>query len=145
MDRVRFKCRSSVQSAAVVPQAAVSTAVASGEGISFISGSGGAAAPTSGTSGDGAVYVLPAAGNGVLGFASDILGAGGTLDLSAALAATDWNGAASTLPGYLTVTNSSAGATISIAPTFDGPGTAIATIPGATSLDLNGLLAHAIT
>ena len=124
---------------ATVSQADVSTFATSNTNMSFIGNS------TGSTSGTGGVYVLPAAGSGVLALAGDVLDAGGTLDLTAALAATDWNGTASTLPDYLAVTDTSAGATISIAPTFDGSATAIATIAGATSLDLKTLLAHAMT
>ena len=125
-----------IASGASHPAAVASVQSAS---MSFIGNS------TGSTSGTGGVYVLPAAGSGVLALAGDVLDAGGTLDLTAALAATDWNGTASTLPGYLAVTDTSAGATISIAPTFDGSATAIATIAGATSLDLKTLLAHAMT
>jgi hypothetical protein len=89
--------------------------------------------------------VLPAAGGGLVSFPGDILNAGGALDLTNALAATDWNGTASTLPDYVTVTDTSAGAVISLATTAGGPGTAIATIPGATDLNLDTLLAHAVT
>jgi hypothetical protein len=49
------------------------------------------------------------------------------------------------LPDYLTVTDTSAGAVVSLATTAGGPGTAIATIPGATDLNLDTLLAHAVT
>ena len=66
-------------------------------------------------------------------------------DLKPALAATDWNGAASTLSKYLTVADSAKGATLSIAATSGGAGVAIATIDGATTTNLTGLLAHAIT
>ncbi|MEA2787705.1 MAG: hypothetical protein QOG73_111, partial [Acetobacteraceae bacterium] len=68
-----------------------------------------------------------------------------TLDLKPALAATDWNGAASTLSKYLTVTDSAQGATLSIAATSGGTGVAIASINGATTATLASLLAHSIT
>jgi hypothetical protein len=95
--------------------------------------------------GGGKVYVLSAAGNGPLNFTSDVLDNGGILDLRNVLAAMDWNSAASTLPDYLTVTDTSAGAVVSIASTSGGAQTVIATIPDATDLNLDALLAHSIT
>jgi hypothetical protein len=77
--------------------------------------------------------------------ASDALSSGGTLDLTNALAATDWDGAPSTLPDYLAVTDMPAGTEIWLATTSGGPGTMIATIQGATDLSLDSLLAHSIT
>jgi hypothetical protein len=65
--------------------------------------------------------------------------------LKTALAATKWNGVAGTLPAYLTVTDSSRGATISIAATAGGSAVAIASITGATNLTYLTMLQHAIT
>ncbi len=127
---------------ATVSQADVSAAT-SGASMSFLRALGDAGIPTFGT--DGNVCVLPAAGNGALAFTNDVLDTSAALDFRVALAAPDWNGAASILPGYLGVTDRPQGAVISIAATFDGSGRAIATIPNATSLDLNTLLAHSIT
>jgi hypothetical protein len=112
--------------------------------MSLIGGSNDSTASDAGTGGGGYVYDLPAAGNGPVIFADDILSAGGMLDLTNALAATDWNGVPSTLPAYLAVTDTSAGAEISLAATSGGPGTVIATIPGATDLSFDSLLAHSI-
>jgi hypothetical protein len=67
------------------------------------------------------------------------------LDLRTALAATNWNHSASTLPNYLKVTNPSQGAVLSIAPTSGGAGVAIATINGATGTTLASLLTHSLT
>jgi hypothetical protein len=93
----------------------------------------------------GQTYLIPAAGNGVAAFTSNILAMGDTLDLTTALAATNWNGADSTLPNYLNVTDSTQGATLSISATSAGSGVAIATIDGATTATLSSLLAHSIT
>ncbi len=95
--------------------------------------------------GRGNTYILPAAGKGTDSFTGNILNLGDTVDLKTALAATNWNGAAATLSQYLTVADSTKGATVSIAATSGGAGAAIATINGATTLNLSGLLAHAIT
>ena len=131
---------------AMVSQSDISTFATSGASMSLIGGATGSADPGSGTGDDGSkVYVLLDAGNGSLNFTSDVLDNGGILDLRNALAATDWNGAASTLPDYLTVTNTSAGAVVSIASTSGRAGTGIATIPDATDLNLDALLAHSIT
>jgi hypothetical protein len=78
-------------------------------------------------------------------FTSNILAMGDTLDLTTALAATDWNGSAATLANYLKVTDSSKAATLSISATSGGAGVAIATIDGATNATLSSLLAHSIT
>jgi hypothetical protein len=133
-----------------VAQSEVSIAATSGNHVLFLSGSdnivslsGGADTVTD--SGRVNTYVLPASGNGTVTFSSNILSTGDTLDLKAALAATDWNGSASTLPKYLTVADSATSATLSIAATSGGSGVAIATIDGASSATLTSLLAHAIT
>ncbi len=90
-------------------------------------------------------FILPAASTGSATFTNDILSLGDTINLQTALAATDWDGSASDLNNYLSVTDTSSGATLSIAPTSGGSSAPIATIAGETSLDLNGLLSHAIT
>lgn len=133
-----------------VSQSNISVAATSGAGMVFVGGSNDVADLSAGSStvtdtGGGNTYVLPAAGTGTATFTSDILSAGDTLDLKSALAATDWDGAVSTLPNYLSVSDSSQGAVVSIAPHSGGSGTAIATIAGATNLDLNAVLAHSIT
>nr|WP_294547210.1 cellulase family glycosylhydrolase [uncultured Rhodopila sp.] len=133
-----------------VSQSQVSVQAASGNGLLFISGSddtvtlpGGAGTITD--TGQGNTYILPAAGTGTDTFTSDITATGGTLDLTAALAATNWDGSASTLPNYVTVADSSAGAVLSVAPTSGGPGVAIATIDGAATATLSSLLPHLIS
>ena len=77
-------------------------------------------------------------------FNSNVLNTGATLDLKNALAATTWTGSASTVSNYLTVNNTASGATIAISATSGGPGTAIASMAGATGLNLTTVLAHAI-
>jgi hypothetical protein len=142
------------QSSATVSQSQVSVVATAGNHMLFTSGSGNQVNLSGGTdtindSGSGNTYVLPAAGNGSDTFAgtftSNILTANDTLDLRTALAATDWNGASSTLSNYLTVTDSAQGATLSIAPTSGAAGVVIATIGGASSANLSSVLAHALT
>ena len=130
-------------SGATVSQADVSATATSGDSMSFLQALNGTGIPTVGT--DGTVYVLPPASNEALAFTNDVINTTATLDLRTALAAGDWNGAASNLPHYLGVTDRPQGAVISIATIFNGSGRVIATIPGATSLDLSTLLAHSIT
>jgi hypothetical protein len=125
---------------ATVSQSDVSAYAQTGSNMSLI---GSASAPAS--AGDGPVYTLPAAGGAPMDFTGNVLNEGATLDLTSALAATDWNGAASTLPDYLAVTDTSTGAEISLSTTAGGAGSVIATIPGATDLNFDTLMAHAIT
>ncbi len=93
----------------------------------------------------GQTYVIPAAGHGVEAFTSNILAQGDILNLKTALAATNWNGSAATLPNYLKVTNSAQAATLSISSTSGGASVPIATIDGATTATLSSVLAHSIT
>jgi hypothetical protein len=135
---------------ATVSQSEVSVAATAGSHTLFISGSGdiitlSAAANTVTDTGGGNMFVFAAASIGTTIFTSNITTIGDTLDLANALAATDWNGSASTLSNYLTVTNSAQNATLSIADKSGGPGVAIATISGAGPTTLSSLLAHAIT
>jgi hypothetical protein len=95
--------------------------------------------------GGGNTFILPAAGKGTDSFTCNILAIGDTLDLKPALAATNWNGSASTLSKYLTVTDTTAGATLSIAKTSGGAGVLIGSISGNTTASLTSLLAHSIT
>ncbi|HYZ24317.1 MAG TPA: hypothetical protein VE690_19360 [Rhodopila sp.] len=108
-----------------VDQSGISVAATSGTNMMFISGSNDTVDLSGGThtvtdTGSGNTYILPAAGSGTVSFTNDILTEGDTLNLKTALAATDWNGAASTLSNYLKVSNSSQGAVVSIAPTSGG-------------------------
>jgi len=138
------------QASTTVTQSQVSVVATAGDHMLFISGTGDSVNLAGGSNtitdtGTSNTYVLPQAGQGSDTFTSNILTTGDTLDLTTALAATDWNGAASTLSNYLTVANSAQGAVLSIAPTSGGVGVAIATIDGATNTSLSGLLAHALT
>ncbi len=128
----------------------ISVLSTSGAHMLFLKGSGdivnlSGGANTITDTGRGNTYILPTAGKGTDSFTGNILNLGDTVDLKSALAATNWNGAAATLSQYLTVADSTKGATLSIAATSGGAGAAIATINGATTLNLSGLLAHAIT
>ncbi|HEX2943314.1 MAG TPA: hypothetical protein VHO91_19835, partial [Rhodopila sp.] len=90
-------------------------------------------------------FVLQAAGHGAETFTNNILSLGDKLDLRTALAATDWNGATSTLSSYLSASNSGTAKVLSIAPTAGAKGVAIATISGASGTSLNSLLTHTLT
>jgi hypothetical protein len=139
------------QASATVSLSQISIVATSGNHMVFISGSGDTVNLSGGTdtitdTGSGNTYVIPAAGKGYDTFASNVLSiTGDKLDLRTALAATNWNHTASTLANYLSVTNPSQGAVLSIAPTSGGAGVAIATINGATGPTLTGLLAHSLT
>jgi hypothetical protein len=133
-----------------ISQSQVSVAATSGNQMLFMSGSGDIVTLTGGAdtisdTGSANTYILPAAGQGTDTFTSDILSSGDTLDLMPALAATNWNGASSTLSNYLSVADQGNAAVLSIAPTSGGAGTAIATITGASGTNLSTLLAHSIT
>jgi len=131
-----------------ITQSQISIVATAGNHMLFLSGSGDVVSLSGGTNtvtdtGSGNTYILPAAGNGINAFTSNILASGDTLDLKTALAATSWNGAATTLSHYLTVADSAKGATLSVSPISGGVGVAIATISG-SSTNLTGLLAHAL-
>jgi hypothetical protein len=133
-----------------VSQSQVSVVATAGTHMLFVSGSGNilnlsGGANTITDTGTANTYILPAAGKGTDSFTSNILTTTDTLDLRPALAATNWNGAAATLPNYLKLADSAQGATLSIAPTSGGTGVAIASISGATTATLTSLLAHSIT
>ena len=133
-----------------VSQSQVSVVASVGTHMLFLQGSANivtlsGGADTIADTGSANTYILPAAGNGSVTFTSNILTTTDTLDLKTTLGATNWDRAAATLAQYLTVTDSTKGATISVASTAGGVGVAVATINGATTLNLSGLLAHAIT
>ena len=122
----------------------------SGTHAVFISGSGDTVNLSGGSdtitdTGTNNTYVLPVAGQGSNAFSSDILAIGDQLDLTACLAATTWNGQASTLANYVSVADTPQGATVLISAKSGGSGVAVATLNGATGLTLTNLLAHAIT
>ena len=135
---------------ATVTQSQVSIAATTGSHMLFLSGSGDIVSLSGGTDtvtdpGGGNTYILPVAGKGTVAFAGNILSIGDTLDLKTALAATKWTGSATTLSKFLTVTDSAAGATLSVSTTSGGSGVAIASIHGATTANLTSVLAHSIT
>jgi hypothetical protein len=128
----------------------VSVTAIAGDRIVFIGGTGDTVALSGGTNmitetGDNNTYVLPSAGGGYDRFTTNVLAKGDTLNLKAALAASDWNGAPSTLGNYLTVTNTLQGAELSISATAGGNAIGVATIRGTTDATLNSLLTHIIT
>jgi hypothetical protein len=138
------------QSSTTVSQSQVSIVANSGTHMLFVSGQGDIVTLTGGAdtitdTGSGNTYVLPTAGQGSDTFTNNVLTNGDTLDLKPALSATNWDGSASTLGNYLSVSDSGNGATLSIANTAGGAGMAIATIGGATNATLQTVLAHAIT
>ena len=114
----------------------------------FISGTGDTVSLSGGNNsitdtGGGNTFVIPAAGKGYDTFTNNILTNGDTLDLRTVLAATKWDGAASTLSEFLVVTNTPQAMVLQVAP--GGPGMAMLSINGAQGTNLAGLLAHAIT
>jgi hypothetical protein len=142
------------QANVTVSQSQVSVVATAGDHMVFVTGTGDTVSLTGGKdtitdSRGGNTFVLPAAGKGYDTFTgtsgSNILTLKDTLDLRPALEATDWNGSASTLPRYLTVTDTAQGAILSIAPTSGGTGVAVATIGGATNATLSDLLPHMLT
>jgi hypothetical protein len=140
----------STTTSSTVTQSEVSVVATAGTHLVFIQGSGDIVSLTGGAetitdTGSNNTYILPASGKGTDAFTSNILTTGDTLDLKPALAATNWNGLASTLAQYLTVADTAKGATLSIAATSGGTGVAIGSISGATTATLSSLLAHSIT
>jgi hypothetical protein len=140
----------SATTSSTVTQSEVSVVATAGTHLVFIQGSGDIVNLSGGTdtitdTGSNNTYILPASGKGTDAFTSNILTIGDTLDLKPALAATNWNGSASTLSQYLTVADTTKGATLSIAATSGGKGVAIGSISGATTATLSSLLAHSIT
>jgi hypothetical protein len=134
----------------VVTQSEISVVATSGSRMVFVSGSDNSLNLSGGTNtisdtGTGNVYFVPAARHGKDIFTSNITTNNDILDLRPALAATKWNGAASSLSGYLTVTDSASGAMISLASRSGGSGREIAFIDGATKLTVGTLLTHCIT
>ena len=145
--------------AIAVPQSAASATVTlnsvlvnatAGNHAMFISGSSNTINLSGGTEtitdlGGTNTYVIPASGKGYEAFTTDVLNLNDVLDLRPALKATNWTGTSSTLSKYLSVADSSQGATLSISATSGGAKTAIALIGGATTTNLSTLLTHAIT
>ena len=94
----------------------------------------------------GDTIVMPSAGNG-FDNVTVTPGADPFLDFRTALAGTDWNGAAATLPSYIHVASDSGGTSISLSATANGGATAIASVSQLVGpqWDLSAVLAHAVT
>ena len=94
-------------------------------------------------SGSGNRIIMPAIGgfDDVFGY---VLQNSDMLDFRAALSKTTWNGSNATLGNFLKVTMSGTDATIALAPTAGGAATKVAVLRDSGSLDLAGLLTHAI-
>jgi hypothetical protein len=141
---------------ATVSQSGISVSLAAGSTMLFVSGThdtfdlSGSTQQVSNIAqvsdtGSGNTYILPAAGHGEVSFTKNILAVSDTVDLRPALAATSWNGSASTLATNLTVTTAGSNAVLSVTPASGGSAVAIAVIDGAGGTSLNTLLAHALT
>jgi hypothetical protein len=122
----------------------------SGNHMVFITGTGDTVKLSGGKdtvtdTGHGNAYTVPTAGNGYNTFTSDILKIGDTLNFTAALAKTNWNHAASSLPAYLHFANTTNGAVVSISSTANGPAVGVATIQQASTETFASLLSHSIT
>ena len=114
--------------------------IATGGSNNTINAGGGDNAMTGGTGNDR--FILPTAGHGfdtISGF-SELNG--DLLEVHAALAATNWNGASATLANYLKVTASGGNTTLSVASKGTGAGAAITKLQGAGNLGLSDLLSH---
>lgn len=135
---------------ATISMSSVLVSAAAGNRTLFVGGSNNTLTLAGGTEtitdlGGANTYVVPAAGKGYDAFTTDVLNLNDVLDLRPALKATNWTGTASSLSKYLSVADSSQGATLSISATSGGAKTAIALIGGATTTNLSTLLTHAIT
>jgi hypothetical protein len=85
-------------------------------------------------------YVLNGPGHGFDTISDFSPYVGNKLDLTSALAATNWNGKASTLGGYISVTDTGGNATIAISTTSGGTGVGVASLHNDGSLSLATLL-----
>ena len=136
------------QTNATISASGVTVTATAGNHMVFISGQDDTVSLSGGNNsitdtGGGNTFVIPAAGDGYDTFMNNILTNGDTLDLSTVLAATQWDGADSTLSKFLDVTNTPQAMVLQVAP--GGAGMAMLTINGAQGSNLAGLLAHAIT
>ena len=88
---------------------------------------------------------LPAAGTGVAQIDGSAMQNGDMFDLTAALTQTGWDGNPASIGDFLHVTSNGTDSTVAIDPSGSGaPGTPIATLHGAGSVDLPTFLAHSI-
>lgn len=131
---------SGTQGMAFITTGAGNDTIRLGGSGSTVNAGGGTNSITGGSGHDS--FVLPKASQGfdaITGFTETN---GDVLDLRAALAATGWNNRPATLGDYLKVTDSGGSATLAIAPTGSGAGTAIATLSGSGNLTLASLVSH---
>jgi serralysin len=96
-------------------------------------------------SGGGNTIVMPAAGSGNDQIYGYVLQAGDTLDFTAALKATAWDGLSSALSQFLHVATSGNDAIISISDATNGPSTRVADLHDSGAISIGALLAHAVT
>ena len=88
---------------------------------------------------------LPPAGTGVAQIDGSAMQNGDVFDLTAALAQTGWDGDPASVGDFLHVTSNGTDSTVAIDPSGGGaPGTPIATLHGAGSVDFSTFLAHSI-
>lgn len=96
-------------------------------------------------SGSNNTIVMPGASQGFDDIFGYVLKNGDVLDFRAALGQTSWNGTQATLGNFLHVTMSNNNAVISLSTTSGGSAVQIAELQDSGSLNLSGLLAHAVT
>jgi hypothetical protein len=92
----------------------------------------------------GNTFTVPVAGDGKLVFTNSVLDNQDTLDLSATLANTQWDGSASSLESYLHVQEVNGNTRLSVSNTPDGPQTSVAVFQH-QNVALSTILAHSIT
>jgi hypothetical protein len=141
---------SSTTASVTVSQSDISVNAMAGVHLLFVSGNGNTLTLAGGTdtitdTGSYNTYVVPADGNGMVEFTSNILTTTDLLDLRPVLAATTWTGTSATIGSYLTVADSTQGATLSVSSKADGTPVAVASFSGATSATLQTVLARAMT
>jgi hypothetical protein len=93
----------------------------------------------------GNTFVLPTANNGMMDLFGISLSNDDKLDLRPALAATNWNGSASTIGNFVRVAMEGDDALVLISKRAHGAGSIVADLHGAGATNVQGLLAHAIT
>jgi hypothetical protein len=98
------------------------------------------------TAGTGDTIVMPGAAGGVDNIILS-LGADAKLDFTAALQATNWDGAASDLSSYLHVSSGAGGLSIAMSTTAGGAATAVGSVAvaGGAQWDASTFMAHVIS
>ena len=95
--------------------------------------------------GTASTLVIPAENAGTDTIYGSVLSNGDTFDLRAALAATNWNGASTTLSAYLHLSYKGGADTLSISSRANGSSGAVAMFENTGSFSLTGFLSHAVT